>query len=620
MCGIFAYLGSVKASAKIIAGLQKLEYRGYDSAGIAMIDSQGKLQLAKSVGYVSKLKKILESRKNANYRLAIGHTRWATHGQVNRRNAHPHLDCSRQIAVVHNGVIENFQELKTQLIRQGHRFRSSTDSEVIGHLIEEFLNQGLPFAAAFRRALQSLVGAWAVATISSRRPNTLWLGRFSSPLAIGLADKEVYASSDARAFPGKVKKIIFLEDGQLAKINLGQKQKIAVFNLDGRRIKHQPIGKKSIGKINLSRGKFDHFMLKEIFEQPAAIARALSGRVDFKKRSIVLGGLETIKGEIKKKKFLGLVACGTSYHAAMIGRLFASGGLGMPSWLANSSDYGPLDIDAYTLGRSSVFYVSQSGETADTLAGLKLIEKHSKALNLGIVNVVGSSLARRVKAGVYTRAGVEIGVAASKTFLNQIMAIILAEAYIGQLQRHPISGRSFFSGLKTLDKKIAVSLKKSPAIRKMTRRLTNVDSFMFLGRHLAYPLALEGALKLKEIAYKFSYGSPLGELKHGPLALVDRNNVAVITIFRKDPDWRKSISNIQEIIARKGRVIVVSDLDRREIPAQVESAISFPRLNSLWLAPFVAAPILQLFAYHLANHLGREIDKPRYLAKSVTVI
>jgi len=325
--------------------------------------------------------------------------------------------------------------------------------------------------------------------------------------------------------------------------------------------------------------------------------------------------------ELRRREFVGLVACGTSYHAALIGQLFGNGSLGLPVWAADSSNYGPLDLNKKILDNSSVFYITQSGETADTLNSLKLIQEHSQALNLGIVNVVGSSLARQVRGGVYTRAGTEIGVAASKTFLNQTLTILLAEIYLADIKGKGFPDRqAFFQDLKNLPQKINATLDNAVVIKKIAEQLVGIDNFMFLGRHLSYPLALEGALKLKEISYKFSYGSALGSLKHGPLALIGKNNAAIIIAFRRGPDLKKSLSNIQEIIARHGRVIIISDIEPRQLPTKVAAVIPLPQLRSLWLAPLIAAPALQLLAYYLAISLGREIDKPRHLAKSVTVI
>ncbi len=622
MCGIFAYIGSDEAPPRIIEGLEKLEYRGYDSAGIGVITVNKELKVIKTVGYVSKLNhQVFRQGRSLDGHLAIGHTRWATHGGVTKANAHPQLDCSAEIAVVHNGVIENFEELKKDLIKKGHKFRSETDTEVINHLIEEFLSRGLLFKEAFRKALASLVGAWAVAAISLSEPNILWLGRFSSPLAVGLAKGEVYVSSDAQAFPREVKKVIFLEDGQLAKVDINKKKPIEIFGLDGQKINYQLINKGLIDEVKLSKGKFRHFMLKEIYEQPKVIDRALRGRVDFKKRNIVLGGLSAVEKEILTKKFIGLMACGTSYHAAMIGRLFGIGALSLSVWLENSSDYSRYDLDKYHLNNSSIFYISQSGETSDTLSSLDLVQKNSTGLNLGIVNVVGSSLARRVEAGVYTRAGVEVGVASTKAFTSQILALLLAEIYINQLKGGDFkSQKTFFQNLAKLSSATAKVLKTAGEIEKIAKTLVKTENFMFLGRHIAYPLALEGALKLKEITYRFSYGDALGSLKHGPLALLSADNVVVAIVFSQDPDLNKSLSNIHEITARKGRLIVITDLKAKDLPQNIEAVIKLPQLNNLWLMPLVTAPVLQLLAYYLAVHLGREIDKPRYLAKSVTVI
>ncbi len=622
MCGIFAYTGDKNAVPKVLEGLEKLEYRGYDSAGLAVIDRKNRLKVIKTVGYVSQLSEEVFNRSQTFYgRIAIGHTRWATHGKVNKINAHPQLDCSKRIAVVHNGVVENFEELKRDLKNKGHHFVSQTDTEVISHLIEEFLKHGSSFKTAFQRSLSSLVGAWAVAVLSSLTPETLWLGRLSSPLAIGLTKEEVYISSDSQAFPYSVKRVVFLEDGQLARISLKNKKRVEIFNLEGKPVNYRLINKGLMEKVSLAKGKFPHFMLKEISEQSLTVERGLKGRVDYFNNQVVLGGLRSVEEKLKEKEFIGLMACGTSLNAALVGKMFGIGALGLSVWSENSSDYSQLSLDKRVLDRSAVFYISQSGETADTLSSLKLIQKKTRALNLGIVNVVGSSLARRVEAGIYTRAGVEVGVAATKSFTNQLLALLLGLIYIGQLQgKQLVDQDKFFKELQLLPAVISKVLQDKERIKKTAGKLVEVRNFMFLGRHLAYPLALEGALKLKEISYRFSYGDYLGSLKHGPLAVISPENVVVVIVFSQEPELKKSISNIHEIVARQGRVVVISDLPVREFPSSIEHFLPLPHLDSLWLMPLVTAPILQLLAYYLAVFLGREIDKPRYLAKSVTVI
>lgn len=622
MCGIFAYTGRKNAVPKVLEGLEKLEYRGYDSAGLALIDRKNRLKVIKTVGYVSQLsEEVFNRSRTLSGSIAIGHTRWATHGKVSKINAHPQVDCSKRVAVVHNGVIENFEELKKNLKNKGHRFISQTDTEVISHLIEEFLNEGYSFKTAFQKALGSLVGAWAVAVLSPLTPETLWLGRFSSPLAIGLTKEEIYVSSDSQAFPYNVKKVVFLEDGQLARLSLKNRKRVEIFNLKGKPVNYQLINKGLMEKVNLAKGEFPHFMLKEIFEQPLTVERGLRGRVDYSNKKVVLGGLRSVEEKLKEKEFIGLMACGTSLNAALVGRLFGVGALGLSVWSENSSDYSQLNLDKKILDRSAVFYISQSGETADTLSSLKLVQKETQALNLGIVNVVGSSLARRVEAGIYTRAGVEVGVAATKSFTNQLLALLLGLIYIGQLQgKQLVNQDKFFRELQLLPAIISKVLQEKEKIKATAGKLVEVKNFMFLGRHLAYPLALEGALKLKEISYRFSYGDSLGSLKHGPLAVISPENVVVAVIFSQEPELKKSISNIHEIVARQGRVVVISDLPMGEFPPAIEHFLPLSHLESLWLMPLVTSPVLQLLAYYLAVFLGREIDKPRYLAKSVTVI
>ncbi len=620
MCGIFGYIGGDGAVMTVVEGLHKLEYRGYDSAGVAVIGDDGKLKVVKKVGYVSDLARLVFARSNKlQGKIAIGHTRCATHGGVNQVNAHPHVDCNRRIAVVHNGVIENFDHLKKSLIKKGHKFRSQTDTEVIAHLIEDYVKAGLEFKEAFKKALQRLVGTWAVAVVSVDTPDQIWVGRMSSPLAVGMGKGEVYVASDAGAFSKRVKQVIFLEDGQLAKLSVGGKQ-VEVFDLNGQAVDYKLINKGELDEVRLDKGGFAHFMLKEIHEQPLVVERALKGRVDFKNKKVVLGGLAEVRDEVKSKEFVGIMACGTSLFAGMIGRLFGVGAMGLSVWEEDSSDFGRFNINRLVMDKSAVLYVSQSGETADTLEALRLIQKRTRALNLGIVNVVGSSLARMVKAGVYTRAGVEVGVASTKNFTAQVIALMLVMMYVAQLKGGKENEiKKVIKGFKGLPDLVGKVLGLEKEIKKVARKMVKVKNFMFLGRWLAYPVALEGALKLKEITYRFSYGDKLGSLKHGPLAVVDKDNMVVAIVFKDDPDVEKSISNVYEVVARKGRVVVITDIDKSKFPKEVEAVIKLP--NSLvWIMPVLSGVVVQLLAYYLALYLGREIDKPRYLAKSVTVI
>jgi len=622
MCGIYGSLGQDEAVAAVIDGLHRLEYRGYDSAGVAVLTTDHKLKVIKRVGYVSGLSRLVfRQSQQLRGRVAIGHTRWATHGRVTQANAHPQTDCRRRIAVVHNGVIENYHELKQELESKGHKFSSQTDTEVIAHLIEEYLNQGLNFKQAFKQALSALVGAWAVAVVSPLTPDSLWFGRFSSPLALGLGSGELFISSDAQVFNSYVKRVVFVEDGQLGRLSLSLKKGFELFNLDGRKVDYEVINKGRLGQVRLDKSGFAHFMLKEIWEQPEVIKQALQGRVDFKRKRVVLGGLESVKNQLQTKQYIGLIACGTSYHAALLGRLYGVGLADLPVFCWDSSNFGRLDVNPAVMDQMAAFYISQSGETADTLSTLKLIQARTKALNLGVVNVVGSSLSRAVKAGIYTRAGVEVGVAATKSFTAQVIALLLAQLYLSQLRQKRWQGKhKLFADLNRLPLAVASLLESGDRIKLVADQLSKVKNFMFLGRHLAYPVALEAALKLKEITYRFSYGDKLGSLKHGPLATVGPDNVVVAFVFRHEPEVAKSIANLHEITARGGRLVVITDLNSDKEFKEARAVIRLPQLSGLWLTPILAGVAAQLLAYHLAVKLGREIDKPRYLAKSVTVI
>ncbi len=619
MCGIYGYIGTdADAASVVVSGLQKLEYRGYDSAGLAIIDANHNLKILKQVGYVSELNRLVfKKSKELIAKVGIGHTRWATHGRVNKANTHPHIDCHKQIAVVHNGVIENYRQLQRQLIEKGHRFTSQTDTEVIPHLIEEFLAEGLKFRQAFNQALSRLVGAWAVAVISELDLDTIWIGRHSSPLAVGIGDSQLYLSSDARAFDHQVGNIVFLEDGHLGSLSV--RRGLKLFNLKGKPINYTLINKNGLDKIEMDKNGYDHFMLKEICQQPQVCRQSYQGRIDFKEKKVVLGGLFNYNSQIKQSRFIGFVGCGSSYHAGLLAEIIGRE-LGLSTFSLDSSNFGRADVDKYVLNNSSLFYLSQSGETSDTLNALKIIKLETQALNLGIVNVVGSSLARQVKAGVYTRAGIEVGVAATKSFLTQVLIGLITAIYIADLKGMKIKSRQrLFQDLKQLPNNIEKVVGLSKEIKQLAKRILSVDKFMFLGRRLAYPIALEGSLKLKEISYKFSYGDKLGSLKHGPLAIIDKDNLVIAIVFKHDTDLSKNISNIHEITARKGRVIVMGDVNQSSLPRSIEDFIKLPSLSTAWLTPMVAAVGVQLLAYYLALLLGKEIDRPRYLAKSVTV-
>ena len=609
MCGIVGYIGSRDAISFLIPGLRRLEYRGYDSAGLATVNGAG-LDVRKAAGKISILEALISSARPKGS-VGIAHTRWATHGRPSDANAHPHVDCASRLAVVHNGIIENYRELRKSLAAEGHRFRSQTDSEVIVHLTERYRENGLPEAVL--RAARELRGAYAVACVSSDTPDVLIaLRQGSSPLVIGFGEGEMYLASDIPALLGQTREILILEEGELAVLTPGG---VSLHALDGsshqRRSTTIPWDAEAAEKAG-----FPHFMLKEIFEQPDAVQSTVRERVDLERGEIRIPELGLKDRDLAALNRLCFVACGTSWHAALVGKYLVEAFARLPVEVEIASEfrYRRPVLD----GRVLTVPISQSGETADTLAALREArEQGSRAV--GICNVVGSSLAREADGVVYTRAGIEIGVASTKAFTAQLTAIILLALKLGLARgfADPTLVGHVLKGLQEVPDLMTHVLRQSDDIRNIATRFVETQHFMYLGRGLYYPLALEGALKLKEISYIHAEGYPAGEMKHGPIALIDQH-MPVIALAPKGSTYEKMTSNIEEVKARDGIVIAMVTEGDEEIEAKTDFVIPIPPSLEC-LQPLLVAPLLQLFAYHLGVLRGCDVDQPRNLAKSVTV-
>ncbi len=610
MCGIIGYVGQKEAVPILLEGLKKLEYRGYDSSGIGVVASQnGRISTSKSEGKIQNLIRLLKSRPLASGTTGIAHTRWATHGAPNRVNAHPHFDCSKRILVVHNGIIENYQALKTFLKKKGHRFVSETDTEVVAHLLEHHNHKG-DILGAVQKTIGQLKGAFALGLITTDQPDTLLAVRSGSPLIIGVGDNEYFIASDVPAILECTRKVIYLQNEQFAVI---RKEGLNLFNFNGSRISPK------IDTISFSIGSarkegFPHFMLKEIHEQPKVIEHMLSSRL--KGARVVLEGIQLTDDELKRFQKIGIVACGTAYHAGMVGKYVLEHWAGVPVSVDVSSEfrYCSLIMDEKTL----VVAISQSGETADTLAAVREA-KRKGAKVISVCNVVGSSLARESDGVLYTHAGPEMGVASTKAYTGQLCMLYLLALKLGTLRKSlsaPLR-HSLAQDLQKVPGLYKEILKTKLTIAKVARANSHFGCFLFLGRNVNFPSALEGALKLKEISYIPAEGYAAGEMKHGPIALIDEYR-AVVCIAPHSEVYEKMISNMQEIRARKGKIIAIATRGDATIKQHTPHVISIPKINPL-LSPLLAALPLQLLAYYIAVKRGCDVDQPRNLAKSVTV-
>ena len=615
MCGIIGYIGNAEATPILLEGLRRLEYRGYDSAGVATL-SNGQMELRKSAGRIASLNKLIQQNPIRGTS-GIGHTRWATHGGVTDTNAHPHLDQSGRLALIHNGVIENFQVLRDQLIGQGHQFRSETDTEVLAHLIGHIFD-GLRgprnkenLLDAFQLALKQVVGTYGLALFHQDVPGVILGARRGSPLILGIGKGQNFIVSDVSAIVAYTRDVVYLDDYNVVTI---EKDHYDIVSLAGRDASFE-VSKVEFTSEDADKGTFPHYMLKEIFEQPEAIRDAMRGRLSIEESTAKLGGLNMSSRELRDVDRIVLTACGTALHAAKIGECLIESLAHLPTEVEFASEfrYRNMPMDKNTL----VFAVSQSGETIDTLAALRE-SKRKGHRTLGICNNVGSTIARESDGGVYMHAGPEIGVAATKTFTSQVVVLTLLALLLGRI-RHLSSaeGIEAISALEQLPDLARTVLDQSDHIKSLAAKYAGSSGFLFLGRQYNYPVALEGALKLKEISYKFAEGHPSAELKHGIIALVGPE-VPSIIIAPDDAVYDKNINSLEQIKARKGPVIAVATEGRKQIAGLASDLIAIPKCPD-FISPILAAIPLQLFAYHLAVELGCDVDKPRNLAKSVTV-
>jgi len=617
MCGIVGYIGPKKVVAVILEGLKRLEYRGYDSAGIAVVGQNGKLEIRRASG---KLRNLEESMRlhPADGIYGIGHTRWATHGRPTEENAHPHRDCKGEVVVVHNGIIENYLDLKRKLAAEGHKFVTETDTEVVAHLVEKYLN-GVPLEEAVRRAVKELTGVYALSILSTRDLNKIVSARMGPPAVIGLGQDEYFVASDIPAILYHTRDIFFLADGDIAVIT---PEGVRVMDYEGKPLE-RAVQHVTWDPIMAEKGGFKHFMLKEIFEQPRAVRDTLLGRLSLETGKIFLEEMDISEEEFRRVTDVKLVACGTSWHAALAGKFMIERLARLPVEVDYSSEFryrNPILSD-----NSLTVLISQSGETADTLAAQREA-KQKGSKTLAICNVVGSMLTREAAGTIYTHAGPEIGVASTKAFAGQLTALVLLSVYLAEL-RGTITqdcARSILKELTHIPAKLETLLQHDEMIEELAKHFFRCSDFLFLGRGIHYPIALEGALKLKEISYIHAEGYPAGEMKHGPNALIDENlPVVVVATCDKNDEfsrvhYEKTISNIKEVKARDGIVIsVVTEGDTMAREAS-DYVIEIPPAPEL-LSPILEIIPLQLLAYHIAVRRGCDVDQPRNLAKSVTV-
>jgi glucosamine--fructose-6-phosphate aminotransferase (isomerizing) len=608
MCGVVGYIGGREAYPILMEGLGALEYRGYDSAGIALHDGK-RLRIHKDKGKVDHLKTLVE-QKDRKGTLGIAHTRWATHGSPTMLNAHPHVDGNGRIALVHNGIIENHALLRERLSRQGIQCKTETDTEVLAQLIGKYYANGdLP--KAVRQALAEVDGTFGIAVVARDNPDVLVGARKGSPLVVGIGDNEFFLSSDTSAIVRYTKKVIYLKDNNLVVLS---RNEYRTTTLDNRRTTYQ-VHDIDFDAEALAKGGFPHFMLKEIFEQPETIRNAMRGRLLVDEGNARLDGLNLVMQELRRIRRIIFVACGTSWHAALAAEYMIEDVAGIPVEVEYASEFryrNPV-IDAHTL----VFLISQSGETADTLAALREAA-HKGATVLGICNVVGSTIARETHGGVYLHAGPEIGVASTKAFTSQITVVALLTLLLGRMRRISHSeGVNIAQALSAIPNQVKKILKQNDDIRRIAETVARHNNALYLGRSYNFPVALEGALKLKEISYIHAEGYPAAEMKHGPIALVDKDMPSVF-IALKDSVYDKVLSNMEEVIARGGKIIAVVNEGDKEIKKHAHHVIAIPKTLPM-LSPLLAVIPLQLLAYHVAALRGCEIDQPRNLAKSVTV-
>jgi len=617
VCGIVGYIGPKAVVPLIIDGLRRLKYRGYDSAGIAVVGQNGKLEIRRASGKLKNLEDLLGKCPIEGV-YGLGHTRWATHGRPTEENAHPHRDCTGEIVVVHNGIIENYLELKYQLIEEGHKFQTETDTEVIAHLIEKY-SKNVPLEEAVQKTVRLLNGAYALVAMSTRDPNKIVAARLGPPVVIGLGQNEFFVASDIPAILSHTREAFFMGDGEIAILTL---KGVRVVDFDNRPVtpKVQHI---TWDPIMAEKGGFKHFMQKEIFEQPRAVRDTLLGRISQETGKVFLDEMDITEDEFRNFREVKIVACGTSWHAALAGKFMIERLAQIPVEVDYGSEFRYRDpiINKNTL----VIAISQSGETADTLAAQREARQKDAKI-LAICNVVGSMLTREANGTIYTHAGPEIGVASTKAFTGQLTALMLIALYLAQVRGKltPALAQTLMQELTRIPHKIESILQRDSDVEELAKQFFRHSDFLYLGRGIHYPIALEGALKLKEISYIHAEGYPAGEMKHGPNALIDENLPVVVIATRDESDaasmtrYEKTVSNLQEVKARDGIVITVVTEGDRLARASSDHAIEIPTAPEL-LSPILEIIPLQLLAYHIAVRRGCDVDQPRNLAKSVTV-
>ncbi len=608
MCGIIGYIGPQEAAPILVDGLRRLEYRGYDSAGLAIVNKT--VELRRAVGKLRNLDALLVE-KPVTGTLGIGHTRWATHGRPTEMNAHPHVVGT--VAVVHNGIIENHLELKEALRAKGRKFASETDTEVFSHLIDEGIRKGQALDVAVREAVQQVRGSYAIAVVDSEEPDRFVVAKQQSPLVLGIGPGERYAASDIPALINHTREVIYLEDGDMAVLMADSHLITRIASGD---VVERPVTHIAWSAVAAEKGGFKHFMLKEIHEQSRAITDTVRGRASVEQGEVFFEELKIEKATLDDIRRIVIIACGTSWHAGLVGKHYIEAATRVPVEVDLASEFRYRDpvIDKYTL----LIAISQSGETADTLAALKEAKERG-AHTAAICNVIGSSIARAAGDVVYTHAGPEIGVASTKAFTTQMVALYLLAIYLGRkLERlTKPDAQKLIETLLQVPSDVDKAITLNWHVRDVARRYMNATSSLYLGRGLLHPIALEGALKLKEISYIHAEGYAAGEMKHGPIALIDENTPTVV-VAPRGPTYEKTASNLAEILARRGKVIGVGDADDEQLRAMCDDFLALPPTQP-WAAPIVAVVPLQLLAYHIADLKGTDVDQPRNLAKSVTV-
>ncbi len=608
MCGIIGYVGSKEVVPIILEGLKKLEYRGYDSAGIAVFE-EGKINRRRVKGKIAELEESLNDEPLKGH-YGVGHTRWATHGRPSEENAHPHQDCTGSLVVVHNGIIENYLQLKKKLQQEGHAFQTETDTEVIAHLIEKYYENSLE--QAVRQALAELEGDFAIAAVSVKDPEKIVAAKMGPPAVVGIGENEYFVCSDINPLISHTKEIVFLEDGEMVVV---EPSGARFSDFSGNEVAKTP-EHITWNPLMIEKKGFKHFMLKEIFEQPQVIRDTLQGRISLDTGKVFFDEVGLPSNRMKEIKKVVIIACGTSYHAGLLGKYFMENLAGVPVDVEYASEYRYSD---FILDREAlVVVISQSGETADSLAALRAI-KEKEELSLAICNVVNSSIAREADGVLYTHAGPEIGVAATKTFSAQMAALALLAIHLGQVKEKldQKESRSLIQELQCIPHKMEIILDRAKFIEELAVRFVPFSHFLYLGRWVSFPVALEGALKLKEISYIHAEGYPGGEMKHGPIALID-DLMPTMVVVPKDRVYDKILSNISEVKTRSGYVIAVAFEEDEDIKDKVEDVIPIPSVHPLF-TPFLTTLPLQLFAYYIAARRGADVDQPRNLAKSVTV-